>query len=169
MRHDNSKDKDDVSILRNRLRLFQHVNNGRITEVTPDPDHPVSQGELCLKGYYGFKHVADGRRLTTPLRREGNAFVPISWDAALDEIASTFTAIRRDHGPDAFALFASARCTNEDNYVAQKFARSVMGTNNIDHSARLCHSSSVSGLAQTIGNGSMTNTIPEISTNEGRI
>jgi formate dehydrogenase alpha subunit len=145
--------------------MFLHTNNGRITEITPDPDHPVNQGELCLKGYYGFKHLNDRRRLTTPLRREGDAYVPVSWDAALDEIATKFAAIRRDHGPDAFALFSSARCTNEENYIAQKFARAVMGTNNIDHCARLCHSATVSGLAQTIGSGSMTNTIPEISTN----
>ena len=145
--------------------MFLHTSNGRITEITPDPDHPVNQGELCLKGYYGFKHVADRRRLTTPLRREGNAFVPISWDAALDEVAGKFAAIHRDHGPDAFALFSSARATNEENYIAQKFARAVMGTNNVDHCARFCHSATVSGLSQTIGNGSMTNTIPEISTN----
>jgi formate dehydrogenase alpha subunit len=145
--------------------MFVHVSNGHITEVTPDPDHPVNQGELCLKGYYGFKHVADRRRLTTPLRREGNTFVPISWDDALDEVAGKLTAIRRDHGPDAFALFSSARATNEENYIAQKFARAVMGTNNVDHCARFCHSATVSGLSQTIGSGSMTNTIPEISTN----
>ncbi|HMK78635.1 MAG TPA: formate dehydrogenase subunit alpha [Xanthobacteraceae bacterium] len=142
--------------------MMVHTRDGRISEVTPDKSHPVSQGELCLKGYYGFNHVADRRRLTTPLRREGGAFVPVTWDEALDAIAAKFAAIRRDHGPDAFAMFASARCTNEDNYVAQKFARAVMGTNNVDHCARLCHSSTVAGLAQTLGSGAMTNSIPEI-------
>lgn len=142
--------------------MFVHTGNGRITEVKPDPAHPVNQGELCLKGYYGFDHVADRRRLTTPLRRDGNAYVPMSWDAALDEVAGKLTAIRRDHGPDAFMLFASARATNEDNYIAQKFARAVMGTNNVDHCARLCHSSTVSGLAQAFGSGAMTNSIPEL-------
>lgn len=142
--------------------MYVHTGSAHIAKVMPDLEHPVSQGELCLKGYYGFNHVADRRRLTTPLRRQGNDFIPISWDSALDEVAGKFSAVRRDHGPDAFALFASARCTNEDNYVAQKFARAVMGTNNVDHCARLCHSSTVSGLAQAFGSGAMTNSIPEI-------
>lgn len=130
--------------------MFLHTSNGHNTEITPDPNHPVNEDELCLKGYCDFKHLADRHRLTTPLRREGDAFVPISWDVTLDEITSRFSAIRRDHGPGAFALFPSAHCTNQDNYVAQKFARAVMGTNNIDHCARLCHSATDSGLWQTV-------------------
>ena len=142
--------------------MVLQTDNGQIASVAADPHHPVSQGELCVKGYFGFKHVADRRRLTTPLRREGETFVPITWDEALDHVASKLTAVRRDHGPDAFTLFASARASNEDNYAAQKFTRAVMGTNNVDHCARLCHSATVSGLAMTLGSGAMTNSIPEL-------
>ena len=113
------------------------VQDGRITGVKGDPEHPVNHGELCLKGMYGFEHVADKGRLTSPLiRRDGN-LVPVSWDEALDYTAERLGAIKAEFGPDAAVLFSSARATNEDNYAAQKFMRAVIGTNNIDHCARL--------------------------------
>ncbi|MBS1188208.1 MAG: fdhF, partial [Burkholderiaceae bacterium] len=140
------------------------VENGRIIEVKGDKAHPVNQGELCLKGYYGYQHVADNRRLTTPLIKRDGHFVPVGWDEALDYVAKRLTEIKAQHGPDSFALFSSARANNEDNYAAQKFTRAVIGTNNIDHCARLCHASTVSGLGTTLGSGSMTNSIPEIGT-----
>src|SRR5438445_8000929 len=85
------------------------TDNGRITQVIPDPTHPVNEGELCLKGYYGFAHVADRQRVISPLRREGSRYVKISWDTALDEIAGRLKAIKEEHGPDSFMLFSSAR------------------------------------------------------------
>ncbi len=142
------------------MRLF--VEGNQIIEIDADPTHPVSEGELCLKGLYGFKHVADPGRLTTPLMRRGDDFVAVSWDVALDTIAQKLNAIKRESGPDAFALFASARATNEENFISQKFARAVMGTNNVDHCARLCHAPTTVGLAMTLGNGAMTNSIPEL-------
>ena len=138
------------------------VENGRIVEIKSDASHPVSMGELCLKGYYGYKHVADARRLTTPLIKRNGNFEPASWDDALNYVATRLSAIKQEHGPEAFALFASARATCEDNYAAQKFTRAVMGSNSIDHCARLCHASTVAGLGMTVGSGVMTNTIPEI-------
>ena len=138
------------------------VDNGRITEVKGDKAHPVNLGELCLKGYYGYQHVADNRRLNSPLIRRNGEYVPVSWDEALDYTAKRLAEIKAQHGADSFALFSSARANNEDNYAAQKFTRAVMGTNNIDHCARLCHASTVSGLGTTLGSGSMTNSIPEI-------
>ncbi len=138
------------------------VQDGRIIEIKGDTDHPISQGELCLKGYYGYKHVADHRRLTTPLIKRNGNFEEVSWDEALDYVAGRLSTIKQQHGPEAFALFASARATCEDNYAAQKFARAVMGTNSIDHCARLCHASTVAGLGMTVGSGVMTNSIPEI-------
>lgn len=113
------------------------VENERVVGILPDPDHPVSQGELCIKGYYGFKHVHDAARLTTPLLRRDGRLVPVGWDEALDFVAGRLSTIKGESGPDAFAMFASARCTNEENYLAQKFTRAVIGTNNIDHCARL--------------------------------
>jgi len=113
------------------------VENNRIVGAEPDPQHPVSAGELCVKGYFGYQHLADNRRLTTPLIKKDGVFVPASWAEALDFVAQRLGEIKRDSGPDAFALFSSARATNEENYVAQKFARAVIGTNNVDHCARL--------------------------------
>jgi formate dehydrogenase major subunit len=130
--------------------LSLRTANGRITQVLPDPSHRVNQEELCLKGYYGFAHVADRERLVTPLKREGQRFTPISWDAALNEIAQRLIGIKSESGPDAFELFSSARERNEENYIAQKFTRTVIGTNNVDHCARLGHSSSSSGLEATV-------------------
>ncbi|WP_072035326.1 formate dehydrogenase subunit alpha [Dickeya fangzhongdai] len=142
--------------------MYLNVENGRIKSVEGDPEHPVSQGELCLKGLYGFEHVGDRRRLTSPLIKRNDKFEPVSWDEVLDYLADRFKANKEQYGNDAFALFASARANNEDNYAAQKFTRAVIGTNNIDHCARICHSSTVSGLGMTLGSGLMTNTIPEI-------
>ena len=142
--------------------MILSVENGRIKEAQGDPKHPVNNGELCLKGMYGYEHVSDRRRLTSPMIKRDGEFVRVSWDEVLDHLADRLSAIKAAHGPDSFALFASARANNEDNYAAQKFTRAVMGTNNIDHCARICHSSTVSGLAMTVGTGLMTNSIPEI-------
>jgi formate dehydrogenase major subunit len=138
------------------------VKDNQITEINPDPAHPVSEGELCLKGLYGFKHVADPGRLRTPLMNREGGFAPVSWDVALDSIVEQVNTIKRESGPDAIAVFSSARATNEENYIAQKFARAVIGTNNVDHCARLCHAPTTVGLTMTMGNGAMTNTIPEL-------
>ncbi|APC09434.1 formate dehydrogenase H [Moorella thermoacetica] len=113
------------------------VQDGKITGVAPDRLHPVSEGELCVKGYYGYQYVQDSRRLTAPLIKKDGGFVAVSWDEALEYVASRLKKIKEESGADAFALFTSARATNEDNFAAQKFTRAVMGTNNIDHCARL--------------------------------
>lgn len=116
--------------------LYLLVKEGRITGAEGDPAHPVSEGELCLKGSFGHRHVHDPRRLQTPLIRKEGRLTPVGWAEALEYVGAKLDLLRR-HNPDAFALIASARATNEDNYVAQKFARTVIGTNNVDHCARL--------------------------------
>ncbi|HMK92253.1 MAG TPA: formate dehydrogenase subunit alpha, partial [Thermoleophilia bacterium] len=101
-------------------------------------------------------------RLTEPLVRRDGELVPAGWDEALGLVAERLTAIRDEHGPDALAGFASARCTNEENYLFQKLMRAVVGTNNVDHCARLCHASTVTGLAQSLGSGAMTNPFADL-------
>ncbi len=142
------------------MRLSTQGN--QITEINGDPTHPVSEGDLCLKGFYGFKHVASPARLVTPLMKDDGKFVSVSWDTALDAIAKKLGVIKEESGPDAIAVFASARGTNEENYIAQKFARAVLGTNNVDHCARLCHAPTTAGLTLSFGTGAMTNSIPEL-------
>ena len=89
--------------------------------------------------------------------------MPVDWDTALDLVAKKFAEIRLESGPDAIAVLASAKCTNEENYLMQKLARQVIGTHNVDHCARLCHASTVAGLALCFGSGAMSNTMEDIA------
>ena len=130
-----------------------------IVGVQGDRENPASKGRLCVKGRYGiaeFVHHPD--RLTTPLIRKDGELKQASWDEALELVAARL----REYTPEEVAFIASAKCTNEENYVMQKFARAVLSTNNIDHCARLCHAPSVAGLVQSFGSGAMTNSIDEI-------
>ncbi|MGI9917122.1 formate dehydrogenase subunit alpha [Vibrio owensii] len=125
-------------------------------------DSPVNQGMLCVKGRFGFDFIGSEERLTTPLIRKDGWLQPASWEEAIQLIASKFSGIKQDFGSNALAGFSSAKTTNEDNYAFQKFVRRELGTNNVDHCARLCHASSVTGLEASLGSGAMTNDIPSI-------
>lgn len=122
----------------------------------------VNQGSLCIKGRFGNDFVQSEERLTQPMLKDGDSFKPITWDDALGRISKKLGEIKSASGPDSIAGFASARCTNEENYIMQKFFRAALGTNNIDHCARLCHSSTIAGLTDAFGSGAMTNSIKEI-------
>ena len=140
-------------------QLKLEVKDEKIVASRPDPDGPANHGQACVKGRYGiaeFVHHPD--RLTVPLIRRNGELSKASWDEALELVAKKLGK----YPSDQVAVIASAKCTNEDNYVMQKFARAVLGTNNIDHCARLCHAPSVAGLAQSFGSGAMTNSIKEI-------
>ena len=138
------------------------LRGGRIVRVTGDAEHPVNHGSLCVKGRFGLDFVGASDRLTTPLVRRDGALREASWDEALELVARRFREIKAAHGPDALAGLSSAKCTNEENYLFQRFMRAVLGTNNVDHCARLCHASTVAGLARAFGSGAMTNSIDEI-------
>ncbi len=125
-----------------------------------------NKGHLCVKGRFGFDFVQSDKRLTTPLIKRNGKFEKATWDEAINFAASRLAEIKSQHGPDALMGFASAKCTNEENYLMQKFMRSVIGTNNIDHCARLCHSSTVAGLATVFGSGAMTNSFSDIPLSE---
>ncbi|MFS1468428.1 formate dehydrogenase subunit alpha [Vibrio lentus] len=125
-------------------------------------DSPVNEGMLCVKGRFGFDFVGSDARLTTPLIRKDGWLQPASWDEAIKLVADKFTAIKQGFGSNALAGFSSAKATNEDNYAFQKFIRRELGTNNVDHCARLCHASTVTGLEASLGSGAMTNDIPSI-------
>jgi len=114
--------------------IYLGIRLGRVVGVRGDPESPVNQGSLCVKGRFGsYEFIHHAERLTRPLIRENGQFREAGWDEALELVASTF----QQYKGDAFAALSSAKCTNEDNYLMQKFTRAVMGTNNIDHCARL--------------------------------
>ena len=143
--------------------LVLGTRGGRIVRITGEPAHPSSHGQLCVKGRFGLDFIDAPDRLTTPLIRRNGKLEAATWDEALDLVASKLSEIKSKHGPDAIAGLSSAKCTNEENYIFQKFIRSVIGTNNVDHCARLCHSSTVAGLARAFGSGAMTNSMDELA------
>jgi len=137
--------------------------NGRIVGVTGTEGNPAGEGMLCVKGRYGWDFIESPERLTTPLLRDGRgSFREASWEEALSFAVSRLKGIVEKHGPDAIGGLSSAKCTNEENYLFQKFMRQVVGTNNVDHCARLCHSSTVAAMSHAIGSGAMTNDLAGI-------
>jgi formate dehydrogenase major subunit len=136
--------------------------------------HPVwgrtNEGRACLKGWYGWDYLNDPQILTKRLREplirkngKNSPLEPVSWDEAIAFVAGNLKKIKDTWGPDAVMGAASARGPgNEQGYLMQKFMRAVIGTNNIDHCARICHAASVAGSRQTIGEGAMSLSIPEI-------
>jgi predicted molibdopterin-dependent oxidoreductase YjgC len=119
--------------------LHLQVLDGRVVGTLPAKGHPIGEGKLCIKGWNAHGFVHHPERLTTPLIRDekGGPLREASWDEALDLVASRLSQIQAEDGPDAIGFLASAKCTNEDNYLLQKLARGLIGTNNVDHCARL--------------------------------
>ena len=117
--------------------LYLQVLDGEIVGVLPDKTHPISQGRLCIKGWNAEGFVQHPDRLTTPLIRRDGELQAATWEEALAYVGDKLAAIRDESGPDSVGFFTSAKCTNEENYLFQKFARAVIGTNNVDHCARL--------------------------------
>jgi len=139
--------------------IYLGIHDGQVVTVRGNRDGTVNNGRLCVKGRYGItEYIHHPERLTTPLVRKNGSFEEVTWDEALDLIASKLATYKKDR----VAVISSAKCTNEENYIIQKFSRAVLGTNNIDHCARLCHAPTVVGLAQSFGSGAMTNSINEV-------
>ena len=163
------------------------LKDGEIIYAQGYPEAPVNGEFTCVKGRSGWDFVTSPDRLTQPLVRRDLAYelgltdqpwtlaasspldnchgenhIPVSWETALDIVATKLADTVKTHGADAVAGLASARCTNEENYLFQKLIRASIGTNNVDHCARLCHSSTVTGLGMAFGSGAMTNSIGEV-------
>ena len=147
-----------------------NVVNDEVVRVTSNPNAPANGMHMCVKGRFGTTFVNHPERLTQPMVRqyllEGKdrpstsdrgPWVEVDWDTALDLAADKLAYAREQFGADSVGVLSSAKCTNEENYLMNKFARQVIGTNNIDHCARLCHASTVAGLATALGSGAMTN------------
>jgi predicted molibdopterin-dependent oxidoreductase YjgC len=142
--------------------FYLDVRDGRIVGVIPSKSNIVSKGYLCVKGWHSHEPIQHPDRLKKPLIKENGKFKEASWDVALDYVANRLKEIKEKYGPDALAVCTSARCTNEENFLMMKFARAVLGTNNVDHCARTCHAATVSGLNQSFGSGASTNSYDEL-------
>ena len=137
------------------------TRDGQITTIRPS-DGPSNHGHTCVKGRYAFDYVYAEERITSPMIRRNGEWQNVGWDEVIKHISDRFTAISKQHGPDSIGVLSSARGTNEENYVAQKFARVVLGTNNIDCCARVCHSPTAAAMKMTLGTGAATNSLDEI-------
>lgn len=143
--------------------LVVESRNGQVIGVSARLDAPVNKGNLCLKGRYAYDYVNHPDRLTLPLIRKKGKLVESSWEEAIELVASELKEVKNKYGTQAIAGISSARCTTEENYLFQKLMRAAIGTNNVDHCARLCHSSTVAGLAMAFGSGAMSNSIDDLA------
>jgi len=117
--------------------LLLEVLDGKVIGTLPSKTSPVNEGRLCVKGWTVHEFIMSPSRLTRPLVRRDEALKEASWEEALDLSAKRLKEIKEKYGPDSIAVLTSAKCTNEENYLLQKFTRAVLGNNNIDHCARL--------------------------------
>ncbi len=154
-----------------------NVLNDEVIKVTPNPKSPVNGTHLCVKGRYGYKFINHPERLKKPMVREylltgkqknheePDRWMEVDWDTAYSIVSKKLIDIKNESGPDSIGFLTSAKCTNEENYLMNKLSRQIIGTHNVDHCARLCHSSTVAGLAMSFGSGAMTNTVKDIVEN----
>ena len=155
--------------------MYLGVRDNKIASVRGDPDGATNKGSLCVKGRWGYDFISHPERLTTPLIRIDNTsrgaphngqphdiFREATWDEALELVSNKLLELKQTYGSNSIAALSSAKCTNEDNYVMQKFTRAVLGTNNIDHCARLCHASTVVGAIAAFGQGAMSNSYSDL-------
>jgi formate dehydrogenase major subunit len=138
------------------------TSGGEIKGIQAPYDSEVNQGHTCLKGRFAFKFYNHEDRIRTPMIKRDGVFEEATWDEAYDFIGSRLTKYKEEFGPDSMAGISSARCTNEENYLMQKFFRAIVGTNNIDGCARVCHSPTALGMQRTLGTGAATNSIDDI-------
>jgi predicted molibdopterin-dependent oxidoreductase YjgC len=118
-------------------QLYLHVQDNKVVKVTGVDEVPPNFGSLCVKGRFGYNFIGSPERLTDPLIKENGGFRKATWDEALSLVAGKLSEIKEKHGSDSIGVLTSARITNEENYIIQKFTRAVLKTNNIDHCARL--------------------------------
>ena len=137
--------------------LSLEVKGNRVVRARPARESPVSRGALCVRGAYGYDFIHSADRLTSPLVKTEGKFEAVSWEQALDKVAAELRRIKADYGAESLAILGSSKCTNEENYLLQRFARAVLGTNNIDNGSRLYGSA-----GRSISFPRMTSTIDEV-------
>ncbi|MBK3624708.1 formate dehydrogenase subunit alpha [Streptomyces sp. MBT49] len=138
------------------------TSDGEVTAVLPARDGPVNQGHACVKGRFAHGYLTSPERLSQPLLRRDGRLEPVSWEEAIGHVARALRAAVTGGGADCVAAISSARATNEENYLVQKFMRTVVGTNNIDNCSRLCHSPSAAGLTASLGLSGGTDSFDDV-------
>src|SRR5699024_10379028 len=135
----------------------------KILKVEPQHDSPANGISTCVKGKFGWDYVNSDERLTKHLIREGDTFVEVEWDEALDYVTKRFSEIKEAKGPDALGFISSSKATNEESYLMQKLSRQVIGTNNVDNCSRYCQTPATKGLFRTVGHGGDSGSINDIA------
>lgn len=140
------------------------VRDRKVVGIRPTDHAPVNKGHLCLKGRYAWEYIYADDRVTQPMIRTNNKWEAVSWNEAIDFCAKKLQSILQVYGPDSIGIIGSARATNEDNYLIQKFARTVIGTNNVDNCARVCHQPTAKAMTMSLGTGASTSSFDDIET-----
>jgi formate dehydrogenase alpha subunit len=142
------------------------VKDNKIVRVDGVEGVLPNDGRLCVKGRFGYQYANHKKRLKHPLIKKDGKFVKASWDEALNLIANKFNEIKTKHGSDSLAGYSSAKCSNEENYIFQKFIRLAFGNNNVDYCTRLCHASTVTAMLKQFGDGAGSNSIQDFETTD---
>ena len=159
--------------------LYLQTEDGKVTGITPSQKHPISRGRLCARGWHAYEFIHHPDRLTKPLIRQNRkqpgskhgrssttTFREASWSEALDLVSGRLNDIQSQFGNDSLGVISSAKCTNEENYLLMKFARSVLKTNNIDNGGTLYDTATLHGLKAVLGTGAATNSLNELENAE---
>jgi predicted molibdopterin-dependent oxidoreductase YjgC len=142
--------------------IYLETSSNEIIGIYPSMSHPANCGRICLRGWHVHEVASATDRLKQPLIKKNNTFQPVSWDEGYDYIAKRLTEIKAEYGPDSIGFLHSSHCGNEDGYILQKFARAVIGTNNVDQGTTLYHSNSIRVLHNTLGVPAATNSIADL-------
>lgn len=142
--------------------LYFETAGNEIVGTYPSVSHPANQGRICVRGWHVHEVASSTDRLLKPLVRKNGSFEEVSWNEAYDTIAARLTQVRDKYGPDAIGFINSSHCSNEDSYVLQKFARSVIGTNNVDQGTTWYHGNTIEVLRDMLGVPAATNSIAEL-------
>jgi len=142
------------------------AKDGHVVRIAPGKESSVNKGTLCVRGSYGCDFIHSPDRLLKPLVKKDDTFEEVSWEEALEQVAAGFKLVKDKRGSDSLAVLGSSKCTNEDNYVLQRFARSILGTNNVDNGGRLYNSASRVGLGSSLGFSGTTNYLGDLEQSE---
>jgi formate dehydrogenase major subunit len=142
--------------------FYVWTKDRKVLKVQPQPESPANGIATCIKGKFGWDYVNSPERLKKPLVRRGDEFVEVSWDEAFNVVSEKMKQVKKEDGADAIGVIASSKASNEESYLMQKFARQVIGTNNIDNCSRYYQSPATKGLFRTVGYGGDAGSLDDI-------